>query len=187
MLKFKFVVDQHIKLIKEVLNNNYNDYMEAFKLIKNCLKKNNAILLCGNGGSASDLQHFSAELVGKFKNKYRKNFHCQNLSSNFSSVTAIANDFGYEDIFSRQLKALATKKDLVILASTSGKSSNILKAINYCQTHNIKTIGLFGSHQNEYTQKCTRSIYINSTSTARVQEVHYLILHSICEDLENYF
>ncbi len=155
------------------------------KKIKSTLDKNKKIVLCGNGGSSADADHFAAEFNVKYVKK-RKPLNAVSLS-NSSVITAIGNDFSFKMIFSRQIQALGQKNDLLIVFSTSGKSLNILEAINTAKKNKIRVIGLFGMHKTILTKKCDFQFHVQSRVTARIQEVHKLILHSVFEILDNHY
>tara|TARA_B100000787_G_scaffold167242_1_gene153671 strand:- start:2350 stop:2919 length:570 start_codon:yes stop_codon:yes gene_type:complete len=155
----------------------------AAKLCVQSIKKGGKIIFCGNGGSAADSAHLSAELVGRYL-KNRKPYASVCLSSNLSVITAIANDFGYENIFSRQLDAIGNKYDLLFAISASGKSKNILKAIKHAYNKKIKVIFL-NSTQNKNNNKFTNiEIKVPSQRVDRIQELHILVGHLICEIIE---
>jgi len=151
--------------------------------ISNSLKKNGTIFWCGNGGSASDSQHLSAELIGRFK-KSRKPLKSISLSSNVAALTCIANDFGYENIFSRQIDALGKKQDILVLLSTSGNSKNILKVLDHAKKKGMKTICFLGYNGGKCKGKSSFELIIKSKSTARIQEMHIMIGQIICDLIE---
>lgn len=184
MIETKKLIEEHCNLVLSSLNeiDHFCNYL--VNEITRLKLKSNKIILAGNGGSSSDLSHFSAELVGKFISKKRINYNCYNLTESSTILTAISNDFLFEDLFIKQMAGIYRKGDCVLVLSTSGKSKNILKLINYCKNNKIKVIGMFGNYINSIHKKCDRFISIKSKKTARVQELHYLILHLICEKLE---
>ena len=154
----------------------------ALQCIKT-IKKGGKILFCGNGGSASDAAHLSAELVGRYLIN-RKPYASVSLSSNLSTITAIANDFWFENIFSRQIEAIGKKNDVLIAISTSGKSKNILKAIKKAREKKIKVVFL-NSIKNKSKNKFSNiEIKVPSLRVDRIQEMHILIGHIICELIE---
>lgn len=173
----------HINVVNLALKNLENKIEEAALILTNCINNGNKILLCGNGGSAADCQHFAAELVGRYK-KNRKALNCIALTTDTSSLSAIGNDFGFEYIFSRQVEALAKKGDALIAISTSGKSKNIIKALHAAKELHCKTIGLSGNEGGEMSQICDLNLIIPSNCTPRIQEIHLLIEHIICDILE---
>ena len=139
-----------------------------------------------NGGSAADAQHIAAELVGRFKVD-RKGLPAIALTTDTSALTSIGNDFGYEHIFSRQVDALANKRDVVIGISTSGKSSNVNSALKVASKLNCTTIGFSGQGGGEMNNICDLNLVIPSMETPRIQESQRVILHIICEIVEEYF
>ena len=160
---------------------------EIEKIIKHASKSifsGGKIIFCGNGGSASDSMHLAAELIGRFK-KNRKPIPSVSLNSEISTITAIANDFGYDEIFDRQLESIGKKKDFLIAISTSGKSKNIIKVLNKAKKMKIKSM-LLTSENFKGNKKVANIIFKAPTSdVARAQEVHILIGHLLCEALEN--
>lgn len=167
-------------LSKKILS---SSSVKLYKLLKSTIKKNKKIYVIGNGGSATDAMHFVAEMNGKFKRKSRKSFPFISLVDNTSSITAIANDYGYKKIFSRQISGLGQKQDVLIAISTSGKSPNILEAIRQAKKIGIKVILLTGIKKSKIS-KTLMEINIPSKQTARIQEIHILFLHIICEMFE---
>jgi D-sedoheptulose 7-phosphate isomerase len=141
------------------------------------------ILLCGNGGSASDCQHLAAELTGRFV-KERKPLPAIALTTDTSALTAIANDYGYKEIFARQLEALANAGDTLIAISTSGNSENIINAVALAKKKTLRVIGLLGRDGGKLKDLCDISIVVPSNSTPRIQEAHILLGHTICEGIE---
>ena len=159
---------------------------ESVNEIITCLKNGKKIIIFGNGGSAADAQHIVAEFIGRFRLK-RKSLPAIALTSNSSILTAIANDYSYNTIFSRQCEALVEKGDVVIGISTSGNSKNVEKGLNVSKKLGGLTIGLLGSKGGTIKKFCDISIIINSSSTPRIQEAHRTIYHIICEEVEKEF
>ena len=141
------------------------------------------MLFCGNGGSASDAQHIAAELSGRFYID-RPPLNAQALHVNTSYLTAVANDYGYNKIYSRMLEATGEKGDMLFAISTSGTSENILDAIKKARQMNIFTVGLTGIDGGSLNDLCDLVINVPSSNTARIQEAHILIGHIICESIE---
>lgn len=173
------IFNEHIKIIKKI-----KKMAPTIKKISNCikkaLKKGNKILICGNGGSAADAQHFAAELVGRYK-KDRAALAAMALTTDTSIITAVGNDYGFEKIFSRQIEALGKKGDVLLVISTSGNSPNIIKAIETAKNKKMKIICLLGKDGGKVKGKSKMEIIIPSNETPRVQEAHEIILHTICE------
>ena len=157
----------------------------ACKLAVDTINAGNKILLCGNGGSAADSQHIAAELIGRFK-KERRGLAAIALTTDTSALTAIANDYAYEDIFSRQIEGLAKSGDMIIGISTTGNSANVVSAFKRGRKLGCKTIGLSGKDGGKFTGECDLNIIVPSDTTARVQEVHILIGHMICQAIDDY-
>ena len=177
------IIDQHYDSIRKLKNTDYNQIVKVCKLIADCLLKDGTVFWCGNGGSAADSQHLAAELVGRFKND-RKPLKSIALTSDTSVLTCISNDYNYDSIFSRQLEALASEGDILIAISTSGNSSNIVNALRAAGKLGVKTIGLFGENGGKALDFADFTILAPSTNTARIQEIHILIGHIMCEVLE---
>ena len=166
----------------EKLNKMQDIILKTCKIIKTALDNKNKILLCGNGGSASDSNHIAAEFVSRFQ-KERTSLPAISLSANNSVISAIANDYSFEKVFSRQIEGLGKKGDILIAISTSGKSKNILKAIKQAEKQGLKTIFLTGENKTNLNV----DIEINTPSkiTCEIQEMHIAIGHIICEIIEN--
>lgn len=158
----------------------------AADLAINSLKKGGTIYWCGNGGSSSDSMHLSAELIGKFKKK-RRPLPSISLTGNNSTLTCIANDFGYKNIFSRQIEALGKKGDVLFAISTSGNSKNIFKALKKAKNKSLKTISFLGNGGGKCKNIADVDIIIKSNSTARIQEMHIFIGQIICDIIEKKF
>ena len=149
------------------------------------LKQDGKILLCGNGGSAADAQHISAELTGRFL-RDRRALYAEALHVNTSALTAIANDYGYEHIFERQVEAMGRKGDVLIGLSTSGNSSNVLLAMHKARTQGMVTIGMTGAQGGKLEALSDILLRVPSSDTARIQEVHLLIGHILCGMIEEH-
>lgn len=150
------------------------------------LKNGHKIIFMGNGGSAADAQHLAAELVGRFTRE-RKGLAAIALTTDTSILTAIANDYGYDQIFSRQVEALAQNGDIIIGISTSGNSPNILKAMEIASERGCVLIGFAGNKGGKLYQNTDLCITVPSLVTARIQEMHILIGHVLCDIVEEYF
>lgn len=170
---------QNIKLHKDSIEILAPDIAKAAGIIIQAFKEGNKLLLCGNGGSAADAQHIAAELVGRFK-KERKGLPAIALNVNTSIITAVANDYGYDSSFFRQIEALGKKGDVLIGISTSGSSINVIRAVEIANSKGLKTIGLLGSDGGKLKNLVEVPIVVPSAETDRAQEVHILIGHIIC-------
>jgi len=173
------------------LENIANDWKAADFLLEkagdilcDAVKNNQKILICGNGGSAADAQHFAAELMGWYENKTRGPVRAISLTTDTSCLTAIANDSGYDQVFERQVLGLGDADDVLIAITTSGKSENILKAITTAKLIGMKVMVLTGQ-TGINTENCDVVFAVPSTHTPRIQEMHTLILHCLAEDIES--
>jgi D-sedoheptulose 7-phosphate isomerase len=170
---------------KEALLKGQLDTIEEIaEVISAALKKGNKVIIFGNGGSAADAQHMAAELVGRYK-KERGPLAAVALSTNTSNLTAIANDYGYDDIFSRQLEALANEGDVALGISTSGQSANVVKALKWAKQNGIKTIGFTSQAGGLVEEICSYSLKAPSEDTPIVQEIHICSIHIICDLIES--
>jgi len=180
--------EQNTKNLADALNSLTTNHLEQLetitKEIQSCIFLNRQLLICGNGGSNSDAQHFAAELIGRFK-KDRPGFNAKALGTDVATLTAIANDFGYEKIFSRQIESTAFKRDVVIFISTSGNSVNILKGIETSKAIGCTTILLGGKDGGKAMEMVDYALVVPSNDTAIIQQVHTMLYHSISEYLEN--
>ena len=167
-------------------NKNFQkNLIKIAKVINSNLNSQNKILVCGNGGSAAQASHFSTELVVRFKKKYeRKPYNSIALVSDTTLLTAIGNDYGFENIFCRQIEGLGKKNDILLLFSTSGKSKNLVKAAHQASKMEIKTISITGNDGGELKKRTELNINVQSKDTARVQECHLYILHLLIELIE---
>ncbi|RDU56611.1 D-sedoheptulose 7-phosphate isomerase [Helicobacter sp. MIT 99-5507] len=173
----------HIDTAQSTLKLLVDDISKACDIMIKALKAGNKIMVCGNGGSAADSQHFAAELSGRYKLN-REAISCVALSTDTSAITAIGNDFGFEFIFSRQVEALAKYGDVLLAISTSGNSANIIKAVNVAKSKGCSVVGLSGKGGGELNACCDLNIVIPSSNTPRIQEMHLIIEHTICDILE---
>jgi len=181
--KIKDLLLESIRIKEELLRTNIAQIIEISNLIIECLKKKGKVIIFGNGGSASDSQHIAAELVGRFK-KDRASLAAISLASNISIITSLANDYGYETIFAKQIEGLGQKNDIAIGISTSGKAKNVLAAIKQAKKMGIKTIALTGGDGGELVKLADISLLVPSKVTARIQEAHITIGHIVCELVE---
>src|ERR1700751_4196419 len=164
------------KLIQRVIDTLTGDIRTACEMMVITLQKGNKVLLAGNGGSAADAQHIAAELSGRFV-KHRKALPGISLTTDTSALTAIANDYGYDHVFSRQVEALAQTGDLFIGISTSGNSQGILNAFDTARNLGCNTLGLSGWTGGKMNGLCDLNVIVPSEITARIQEMHILIGH----------
>ncbi|MGI4749989.1 MAG: D-sedoheptulose-7-phosphate isomerase [Janthinobacterium lividum] len=175
--------DEHIEVVNNSKQNLIGLINEACTVINKCIINGNKVLLFGNGGSAADAQHIAAEFIGRFLRE-RRSLPAIALTTDTSAITAIGNDYGYEHIFRRQVEGLAVSGDVLIGISTSGNSQNVVNALELGKNLGCKTIGLSGRNGGEMNNICDLNIVIPSTVTARIQEVHILIGHILCEAVD---
>ncbi len=174
----------HQETIVKVIETMQEPLEEASKIAVETLKNGNKILLCGNGGSAADAQHFAAELTGRYKTE-RRGLPGIALTTDTSALTAIGNDYGYDRVFDRQVEALASKGDLLIGISTSGNSTNVINALKVARDLGCKTIGLTGRDGGKMNELCDINLVVPSNDTPRIQEMHILFEHTICQIIDN--
>jgi D-sedoheptulose 7-phosphate isomerase len=173
-------LEEHQAAIQALLDTRLGEIESAGQLICATLAAGSKILLCGNGGSAADAQHIAAELVGRYE-QHRRSFPAISLTTDTSALTAISNDYGYEEVFARQVEGLAAAGDLLIAISTSGHSPNVVKAAEKARSLGCKTIALTGCSGKPLADHCDLAIVVPSDRTARVQEAHITIGHLWCE------
>jgi len=181
--RIKDILLESIQVKEEILRNQIESIAQIAELMIDCLKKDGKVIVFGNGGSASDSQHIAAELVGRFK-KDRSALAGVALTTNTSILTSIANDYGYDVVFSRQVEALGKKNDVVLGISTSGKAKNVALGIKQAKKMGIKTVALSGGDGGEIVKLADVSLVVPSKITARIQEAHITIAHIICEMIE---
>ena len=152
--------------------------------ILGCLKKGGKLLICGNGGSASDSAHFAGEMTGRFM-KERPAISAVALNTDMASITAIANDYGYEKVFSRQIEGLARPEDALFVLSTSGNSANLLEAVKKAKEKKLKTFGLLGRDGGKLKGMLDLSLTAPAGSSPRIQEIHITVIHVLCDLIES--
>src|SRR5437660_4591490 len=157
---------------------------KAADLIEECLRSGNKLLVCGNGGSAADAAHFATELVVRFA-KDRRAQPALCLASDGGLLTAAGNDYGFDEIFARQVAAFGQPGDLLICLTTSGKSKNVVRALEEAKGRKLKTIAFLGRDGGSTIGMADVDLLIRSNSTARIQEAHQVLLHVLCELIES--
>jgi D-sedoheptulose 7-phosphate isomerase len=182
--RIKDIFLESIQVKEELLRSSIGQIIEITNLIIECLKENGKVILFGNGGSASDSQHIAAELVGRFK-KDRTALAALALTTNTSVLTSLANDYGYEIVFAKQVEALGQKNDIVIGISTSGRAKNVANGIRQAKKMGLNTIVLTGGDGGELAKLADISLIVPSSITARIQEAHITIGHIVCELVED--
>ena len=173
----------HINTIEKLLSGEMKNIERCAEIIFQTFESGNKVLLCGNGGSAADAQHIAAEFVGRYETE-RKALAAIALTTDTSALTALANDYDFERIFSRQIDALARRGDLLIAISTSGNSPNINAAVMSARQIGCQTLGLTGANGKKLASLCDESILVPAERTARIQESHILIAHIWCEIID---
>ena len=181
-IKNEFI--SHLETIQKVIESMEEPLEEASLLAINTLKNGNKILLMGNGGSAADAQHIAAELTGRYKTE-RKGLAGIALTTDTSALTAIGNDYGYDRVFDRQVESLAQKGDLLIGISTSGNSKNIINAFKIGREIGCKTLGFSGRDGGLMNDYCNINLIVPSNDTPRIQEMHILFGHTICQLIDD--
>jgi D-sedoheptulose 7-phosphate isomerase len=173
----------HQKTIEDSIDEIQSYIYTACILATDTITNGKKILIFGNGGSAADAQHIAAELTGRYKSQ-RRGLPAIALTTDTSAMTAIANDFGYKNVFARQVEALANEGDLLIGISTSGNSKNVLKALKLAKEIGCRSIGLSGNGGGAMSEVCDLNIIVPSDDTPRIQEMHILIGHIICQAVD---
>ena len=183
MQEIETVIQSSLKEHRDALMGLENQIPTIVKLrdiLLDLINRDGSLLLCGNGGSAADCIHWAAEWRVRFKNN-RRALRAEALVTDVSTLTATGNDLGFEKIFSRQIEAVGRKGDVLVLISTSGNSENIIQAIEMAKQQGIMTIGLGGKGGGKMTSLVDIPLIIDSSVTARIQEMHELIMHILCE------
>lgn len=181
--RIKKIFAESCEVKQAFLEANLSGLNGAIEMTVEALRNGGKLLICGNGGSAADAQHFAAELVCRFEAD-RRALAALALTTDSSSLTAIANDLGFDRIFERQVEALARPGDVLVAISTSGKSKNVLRAALAAQAINCAVIGLTGKGGGALADLCDLLVAVPSSNVARIQEVHSLCLHALCGAVE---
>ena len=180
-------INRHLKThndtIKNVAETLVEPVLECVGLVVSALKSGNKILTMGNGGSAADAQHLAAELVGRFLMK-RKALPAIALTTDTSVLTAVGNDFGFDEVFKRQVEALASPGDILVGISTSGNSANVVRALEAGREAGVISIGLLGHDGGEIGKLVDLALIVPTSDTPRIQEAHQFIIHVLCDLVE---
>ncbi len=172
---------EHLSVLKKLMDSDYPLKLEQCAVyVERALAEGHKILFCGNGGSAADSQHLAAEFVGRFQNE-RKGLPAISLTVDTSILTAVANDYGYETVFARQVQALGERGDVLVGISTSGNSKNVLLAIKEAKKKGMTCIGMTAEGGGKMAGVCDICLAVPSKVTARAQEMHILMGHILCE------
>ncbi|MFV0387239.1 MAG: D-sedoheptulose 7-phosphate isomerase [Pyrinomonadaceae bacterium] len=179
-------IKEHIKLFEKLFDDQGENILACAKLLNETLCNGGKVLVCGNGGSAADSQHFAAELIGRYELE-RKAFPAIALTTDTSALTAISNDYSFDEVFSRQVEGLGKSGDLLIAISTSGNSTNVIRAVMKARELNCKVIGLTAAKGKKLAALCDACVLVPSKTTARIQEAHLTIIHILCESVDKAF
>jgi D-sedoheptulose 7-phosphate isomerase len=175
--------EQHARLLDTVRSELSAAIELAAQHLTECIQEGHTVFWCGNGGSAADAQHFAAELVGRFERE-RPAMPSLALTSDGSVMTSLSNDYGFGEVFRRQVEGLVRSGDVLVGISTSGGSPNVLAAIEQANRQGAMTIGLLGRQGGKIREACRHSIVVPGDNTARIQEMHGLIGHILCDLVE---
>jgi D-sedoheptulose 7-phosphate isomerase len=186
MTSFSYSVAEHLQVIHDLDKHCQDDIQATNDLIIKTFKSGNKILICGNGGSASDSQHIAAEFMVRYE-KFRQGLPAIALTTDTSILTAHPNDFEFESVFARQVETLGQAGDCLIAITTSGNSDNILRAVDAAKTQQMHTIGLPGNDGGKLAKKVDQAVIVPSNITARIQEAHILIAHWWCQQADEAF
>jgi len=176
-------IAEHLALTKQVMEELSAEIARVAEQSAGVLRAGRTIFWCGNGGSAADSQHLAAELVGRFTRE-RKAWASIALTTNTSTLTSVGNDYGFDSIFERQVQGLMKEGDLLFALSTSGNSENVVRAVRAAREHGGASVGLLGRDGGALRELCDTSLVIPSSDTARIQEMHILIGHLLCDLVE---
>ncbi|MFH0765484.1 MAG: D-sedoheptulose 7-phosphate isomerase [Calditrichota bacterium] len=177
------ILAEHLEAFNRLRAESQPLILQIAEMISGCLQRGGKILLCGNGGSAADAQHVAAEIVGRFTRE-RRGWPAIALTTDTSILTAVANDYGFDEVFARQVEALALPGDIVAGISTSGNSPNVLKALTKARMKGAATIAFTGAKGGLIDNPANLCFKAPSTVTARIQELHILVWHAVCDLVE---
>ena len=175
----KLNLKEHLDMFNKFNQDHFKLITNIFLIIKKTILRNGKIYLIGNGGSAADCQHFAAEMVVKYEKK-RKSYPFISLTTDTSIITACSNDFSFEDLFTRQLESIIDKKDIVIAFSTSGKSKNIISALEFQKKKKITSVIFTGNKKNNCERYSKYIFRAPSSTVSRIQEMHIFCIHLLC-------
>jgi len=181
--EIRAIADEHQEAVRRFFARHAEEVARAAELLTATLARRGTVLLCGNGGSAADAQHIAAELTGRFLRE-RPGLPAVALTTDSSALTAIGNDYGFDRVFARQVEALGRPGDLLVAITTSGSSPNVLRAIHAARSRELAVIGLLGRDGGAARALCDVALVVEADATARVQEVHSLAAHILCEAVD---
>ena len=184
MISLQNKIKYHSSAINEISNQS-KEIQKIIKLLVKKITSGGKVFFCGNGGSCSDAQHLAAEMIVRLKPKNdRKPMPALSLATDTSTLTACGNDYDFSEIFSRPFDALSTKKDLLVVISTSGNSENIVNVLKKAKIKGVSTIGFLGKNGGKCKNLCKNKLIIKSNNTATIQECHIFLGHFIIEEVE---
>ncbi|UCD75452.1 MAG: SIS domain-containing protein [Phycisphaerales bacterium] len=166
------------------LRDQLDEIVALGQVVVECLQKGGTLYTCGNGGSAAEAMHLAEELIGRYRGQDRPARRAMCLNADVAAMTCIANDFGYEQVFSRQVEGMLGRGDVLVVLSTSGNSENIVKALMAAKANGAKTIGLLGRGGGKCLAHCDHAIIVAGEDSAHIQEGHLVVVHLICEAVE---
>lgn len=177
-------IEEKIRILNVLKDSEYmNTVCEAVEAMTKSLQQGGKIILAGNGGSAADAQHFAGEIVGRFMME-RRALPSISLCVDPSVMTCIGNDYGYDEVFARQLDGLGNEGDIFVAISTSGTSKNLMNAVEVAKSKGIKTVGFLGKNGGALKDMCDYPLVVPSDCTPRIQEIHTFTVHIMCENIE---
>lgn len=177
------IIDEHLEATERLREQLVPAIEACAAQVTRCLRAGRTVFWCGNGGSAADAQHMAAELVGRFE-RDRPGYGSVALTTDTSILTSVGNDFGFDYIFSRQVESLGKAGDILMALSTSGNSPNVIRAVEAARQKGIFSIGLLGRDGGSLRGLCELAVIVPAESTARIQEMHGLIGHILCDQVE---
>jgi D-sedoheptulose 7-phosphate isomerase len=166
------------------LRDQLDEIVALGQVVVGCLRAGGTLYTCGNGGSAAEAMHLAEELIGRYRGQDRPAHRAMCLNADVAAMTCIANDFGYERVFSRQVEGMLSDRDVLVVLSTSGRSENIVKALMAAKANGAKTIGLLGRGGGRCLAHCDHAIIVAGEDSAHIQEGHLVVVHLICEAVE---
>jgi D-sedoheptulose 7-phosphate isomerase len=179
------IINDHVQIIAN-MQQRAQEVINIGNTLIRALKEKNKILICGNGGSAADAQHFAGELTGRFETN-RQPLAAIAITTDTTALTAIGNDFSFDSVFARQVEAIGQKGDILIGISTSGNSKNVIKAVEVSKSIGMTSIGFLGKNGGDLLNMTDMHFLVEGTSTARIQEGHILLIHLLCYMIDKSF
>lgn len=182
-MDFQAKINQHLDTVHKLAENGIPTIQQMADICRKALRDGHKILLCGNGGSAADSQHIAAEFVGRFV-KERQGLPAIALTTDTSILTAVGNDYGYDEVFRRQVEALGREGDVLIGISTSGNSANVVKAFEQAKQQGLHVLAFTGGKESKMSAFADVTLFVEAPVTARIQECHIMVGHLICDYID---